>query len=48
LTTQNGGAIALELDGQPMGNAGRSDKVTEALSLDPQAIVDRYNSGNSG
>jgi cytoskeleton protein RodZ len=46
LTTQNGGAIALELDGQPMGNAGHGDKVTEALSLDPQAIVDRYNSGN--
>ena len=46
LTTQNGGAIALELDGQPMGTAGRGDKVTEALSLDPQAIVDRYNSGN--
>ncbi|MGD0142959.1 MAG: RodZ domain-containing protein [Rhizomicrobium sp.] len=48
LTTQNGGAIDLELDGQPMGSAGRTNKVTEALSLDPQAIVDRYNSGNSG
>ncbi len=48
LTTQNGGAIALELDGQPMGTASHSDKVTEALSLDPQAIVDRYNSGNPG
>jgi cytoskeleton protein RodZ len=48
LTTQNGGAIALELDGQPMGAAGHGDKVTEALSLDPQAIVDRYNSGNPG
>ena len=46
LTTQNGGAISLELDGQPMGSAGHGDKVTEALSLDPQAIVDRYNSGN--
>jgi cytoskeleton protein RodZ len=46
LSTQNGSAIAMELDGQPMGNAGHGDKVTEALSLDPQAIVDRYNSGN--
>jgi cytoskeleton protein RodZ len=46
LTTQNGGSIGLELDGQPMGVAGRGGKVTEALSLDPQAIVDRYNSGN--
>jgi hypothetical protein len=46
LSTQNGEAIALELDGQPMGNAGHGDKVTEALSLDPQAIVDRYNSRN--
>ena len=46
LSTQNGSAIGLELDGQPMGNAGHGDKMTEALSLDPQAIVDRYNSGN--
>jgi hypothetical protein len=48
LTTQNGSAIALELDGQPMGTAGHGDKVTEAVSLDPQAIVDRYNGGNPG
>jgi cytoskeleton protein RodZ len=48
LTTQNGGSIGLELDGQPMGAVGRGGKVTEALSLDPQAIVDRYNSGNQG
>ena len=46
LTTQDGSAVGLELDGQPMGNAGHGGKVTEALSLDPQAIVDRYNSGN--
>jgi len=47
LTTPNGGAIALELDGQLMGAAGKSAQMTEALSLDPQAIVDRSN-GNSG
>src|ERR1700733_771319 len=46
LSTQNGRAIGMELDGQPMGNAAHSGKMTEALSLDPQAIVDRYNSGN--
>jgi len=47
LTTPNGGAIALELDGQLMGQAGKGSQMTEALSLDPQAIVDRSN-GNSG
>ena len=47
LTTPNGGAIALELDGQLMGSAGKGSQMTEALSLDPQAIVDRSN-GNSG
>lgn len=48
LTTPNGGAIGVELDGQPMGYAGQAAHVTEALSLDPQAIVDRYNRGNPG
>jgi len=48
LTTQDGGAIGLELDGQPMGIAGHGGKMTEALSLDPQAIVDRYNTANPG
>jgi len=41
LTTPDGGAVLLELDGQEMGVAGRSGQMTEALSLDPQAIVDR-------
>jgi cytoskeleton protein RodZ len=45
LTTEDGGAVSLELDGQGMGAAGRSGQLTEALSLDPQAIVDRT-SGN--
>lgn len=48
LTTPNGGAIAVELDGQLMGYAGRASQMTEAYSLDPQAIVDRYNRGNAG
>ena len=45
LTTPDGGAISLELDGQLMGAAGRKSQMTEALSLDPQAIVDRANGG---
>jgi len=48
LTTSNAGAVQLELDGQAMGLVGKSDQTTEALSLDPQAISDRYNSGRSG
>jgi cytoskeleton protein RodZ len=43
LTTPDGGAVALELDGQLMGTAGKTSQVTEGLSLDPQAISDRSN-----
>jgi cytoskeleton protein RodZ len=43
LTTPNGGAVELDLDGQAMGFAGQAQQMTEALSLDPQSIVDRYN-----
>lgn len=43
LTTPDGGAVEFELDGQQMGAAGRPRQMTEAISLDPQAIVDRYN-----
>lgn len=48
LTTPNGSAIAVELDGQLMGYAGKGSQITEALSLDPQAIVDRFNRANPG
>jgi len=48
VTTPNGGALSVELDGQPMGHVGAASKMTEAFSLDPQAIVDRYNRGNPG
>ena len=41
LTTPDGGAVSVELDGQDTGVAGRTGQMTEALSLDPQAIVDR-------
>ena len=45
LTTPDGGAVALELDGQQMGAAGAQGQVTEALSLDPQSVVDRSSGG---
>ena len=41
LTTPDGGAVSLEVDGQDMGAAGRAGQITEALSLDPRAIADR-------
>lgn len=47
LTTSNAGAIQVDLDGVPVGLAGRAQETTEALSLDPQSIMDRY-SGNHG
>jgi cytoskeleton protein RodZ len=45
LTTPDGGAVALELDGQGAGVAGQPGQTTEALSLDPQAIVDHRGGG---
>lgn len=42
LTTPDAGALQIELDGQMMGLAGRPKQMAEALSLDPQAVVDRY------
>jgi cytoskeleton protein RodZ len=47
LTTSDGAAVAIELDSQIMGTAGKTSQVTEGLSLDPQAISDRAN-GNPG
>jgi cytoskeleton protein RodZ len=41
LTATDAGAVGVELDGQQMGAAGHSGQMTEALSLDPQAVVDR-------
>jgi cytoskeleton protein RodZ len=47
LTTPNGGAVEVDLDGAAMGYAGKAQQMTEAFSLDPQAIADRYN-GHGG
>jgi hypothetical protein len=48
LTTSNAGAVELDLDGLAVGVVGKNNETTEALSLDPQSIMDRYNSGQSG
>ncbi len=47
LTTTNAGAVEVDLDGQSMGYAGQGAGVAEGISLDPQSIVDRSNSGGS-
>ena len=48
LTTSNAGAVELALDGTAMGLVGKNNETTEALSLNPQAIMDRRNSGRFG
>lgn len=47
LTTPDGGAVEIDLDGQAMGNAGRNGQIIEALSLNPQSVVDHF-SGSHG
>ncbi|HEX3808752.1 MAG TPA: RodZ domain-containing protein [Rhizomicrobium sp.] len=46
LTTTNGGAVELQLDGQSLGYAGSAGQNTEDMSLDPQAVVDRTQGGH--
>lgn len=48
LTTPDGGAVEVDLDGQAMGHAGAHAQMTDALSLDPQAIADRNNGRRPG
>jgi cytoskeleton protein RodZ len=43
LATTNAGAVEIDLDGLAMGRAGGDLETTGGISLDPQAIVDRYN-----
>jgi len=42
LSTSNAGAVELDLDGAVVGLVGKNDQTAEALSLDPQAIMDRH------
>lgn len=42
LWTTNAGALEVDLDGQKMGMMGTESQSLSNLSMDPQAIVDRY------
>ena len=48
LSTSNGGAVEVDLDGLAMGNAGASDQETQDLPLDPQSIVDHFGNRRPG
>jgi hypothetical protein len=45
LTTTNASSVEIDLDGAAMGFAGKQAGMAEAISLDPQAIVDRSAGG---
>ncbi len=44
MATSNGGAVEVVLDGLAMGRAGQQQQVLGRVSLDPQSLVDRFNS----
>jgi len=48
LTTPDGGAIEIILDGASMGFAGKRGVTAEGLSLDPQSIVDHHGGARAG
>ena len=43
LATSDGGAVEVDLDGVALGRAGASQQVLGRVSLDPQALADRFN-----
>ena len=45
LTTSNGAAVELDLDGQAMGAASKDSGTVEAMPLDPQSVADHGNAG---
>jgi cytoskeleton protein RodZ len=47
LTTPDGGAVEVILDGTSLGYVGRTGVISEGLSLNPQAIVDRFNDSHA-
>jgi cytoskeleton protein RodZ len=47
LTTPDGGAVEVILDGTSLGYVGRAGVISEGLSLNPQAIVDRFNDSHA-
>jgi cytoskeleton protein RodZ len=48
LSTNNGGAVEVDLDGLAMGNAGSEARPVDDIQLDPQAIVDHFNNRRPG
>ena len=44
MATSNAGAVEVALDGQAMGRAGQQQQILGRVSLDPQSLVDRFNS----
>jgi cytoskeleton protein RodZ len=44
LSTSNAGAVEIDLDGLAMGRAGDMSRAAGDISMDPQDIVDRFNS----
>ncbi len=48
LSTSNGGGVEIDLDGLAMGNAGAQMQPADNLLLDPQSIVDHFNSHRPG
>jgi cytoskeleton protein RodZ len=43
MTVSDASAVEVDLDGQVVGRIGRKAEPADGLSLDPQAIMDRYN-----
>ena len=48
LSTSNGGGVEIDLDGVAMGNAGPQMQPADNVLLDPQSIVDHFNSHRPG
>jgi cytoskeleton protein RodZ len=44
MATSNAGAVEVMLDGQAIGRAGQQQQILGRVSLDPQSLVDRFNS----
>jgi cytoskeleton protein RodZ len=44
MATDNGGDVELDLDGIALGRAGLPEQILGRVSLDPQALADRFNS----
>lgn len=48
LTTPDGGAVSLEVDGRDAGTAGSTGHIVEAFSLDPATLAGRRSAGVPG